>query len=614
MKFKTAIIIIFFILCVISTMAHADVPDFSTLYPLHSFYDSLITYPDFRISASTIPSLWGTLPSTHMLMNPNTPAFSPFSGFAVRPSFATFPTFPEFKGISSLSSLSPAMDSLLWSGALGVLPATASYSLGTPAVDYSRLLSSWLMPSVSTFPAVVGSPYRSGIDSLSVDFLGGSTSAGTSLIPSYYGYAGTYGYGGPYTSGTYAGYTSYAGYGYASYGGYWGGGTSAPSESGGSGGGSGGSGVQSGILTAGDIDDNLNFIAFIDYLNDSYASDSSEVLPSVYVADRVTLRIEDASGQGFSNALVRIFPDGSSVPLIESHAGSDGIFRFFPTIDGAGIETQFTVEVTGPDGGSSPVSVALNTNELDENRILDIVVPDADSQFPGSMDLMFVMDTTGSMRDEHQYLTAEFRDIIQSVQESYPEVAMRFGLVVYRDIGDIYVVRDFDFTDSLTMMQDTLEDQVASAGGDYPEAMEQALGQAMSAQWQGGNTARLLFLVADAPPHDENLTAAFNEAKAARDMGIHIHSLAASGVADTAQFIMRAMSSITHGRYLFLTDDSGVGNPHEEPTVPCYVVTRLDQLIIRVIESELAGMRIEPEDDQIIRTVGICEAGVCIED
>ena len=614
MRFKTAVIIIFCLLCVVSTMARADVPDFSTLYPLHSFYDSLLTYPGSRISASTIPSLWGTLPSTGFFMNPNTPAFSPFSGFAARPSFDTFSILPGYKGISSLSSLSPVMDSLLWSGTLGILPASVPYSLRTPAVDYSGLLrSSWLMPSVSTFPAVVGPSYRSGIDSLPFYSLGGSTLAGTSLAPSYYGYAGTYG-SGTYTSGTYSGLASYGGYGYASSGGYWGAGTSAPSESGGSGADSGGSGVQSGILTAGDIDDNLNFTAFMDYLSDSYASDSTEALPSVYVADRVTLHIKDASGQGFSNALVSIFPDGSSVPLIESHAGSDGIFHFFPTIDGAGIGTQFTIEVTGPDAGSSPVSVALNTDELDENRILDIVVPDADSQLPISLDLMFVMDTTGSMRDEHQYLTAEFRDIIQSIQESYPEVTMRFGLVVYRDIGDTYVVRDFDFTDSLTLMQDTLENQVASGGGDYPEAMEQALDQAVSAQWQGGNTARLLFLVADAPPHDENLSAAFNEAKAARDIGIHIHSLAASGVGDKAQFIMRAMSLITHGRYLFLTDDSGVGNPHEEPTVPCYVVTRLDQLIIRVIESELAGMRIEPEADQIIRTVGVCEAGVCIED
>ena len=30
------------------------------------------------------------------------------------------------------------------------------------------------------------------------------------------------------------------------------------------------------------------------------------------------------------------------------------------------------------------------------------------------------------------------------------------------------------------------------------------------------------------------------------------------------------------GRYLFLTDDSGIGNDHEEPRVPCYRVERLD--------------------------------------
>ena len=97
-------------------------------------------------------------------------------------------------------------------------------------------------------------------------------------------------------------------------------------------------------------------------------------------------------------------------------------------------------------------------------------------------------------------------------------------------------------------------------------------------------------------------------------MGIHMHPLAASGVADTAEFLMRVSASLTHGRYLFLTDDSGVGNAHAEPTVPCYTVTRLDQLIARVVASELAGERIEAGSEQIIREVGSQRNGVCLLD
>jgi hypothetical protein len=74
---------------------------------------------------------------------------------------------------------------------------------------------------------------------------------------------------------------------------------------------------------------------------------------------------------------------------------------------------------------------------------------------------------------------------------------------------------------------------------------------------------------------------------------------------------MRMMAATTHGRYLFLTDDSGVGNAHAEPRVPCYVVTRLDQLLIRVIAGELSGQRTEAAPDQIVRSVGQQDGGVC---
>ena len=40
-----------------------------------------------------------------------------------------------------------------------------------------------------------------------------------------------------------------------------------------------------------------------------------------------------------------------------------------------------------------------------------------------------------------------------------------------------------------------------------------------------------------------------------------------------------AMAALTQSRYLFLTDDSGIGNPHAAPAIDCYLVTRLDALL-----------------------------------
>ncbi len=82
-----------------------------------------------------------------------------------------------------------------------------------------------------------------------------------------------------------------------------------------------------------------------------------------------------------------------------------------------------------------------------------------------------------------------------------------------------------------------------------------------------------------------------------------IYPVAASGVAEACELVMRTAALLTGAEYLFLTDDSGVGNPHAEPHIPHYQVQRLDRLMIRMIASELAGKRISAEPDEIIRTV-----------
>ena len=50
---------------------------------------------------------------------------------------------------------------------------------------------------------------------------------------------------------------------------------------------------------------------------------------------------------------------------------------------------------------------------------------------------------------------------------------------------------------------------------------------------------------------------------------------------------MRSAAQLTGGRYLFLTDDSGVGGEHKEPNIPCYFVTRLDHAILRMVDIEM---------------------------
>jgi len=175
------------------------------------------------------------------------------------------------------------------------------------------------------------------------------------------------------------------------------------------------------------------------------------------------------------------------------------------------------------------------------------------------------------------------------------------------------VVRDFPFTDDIKTFKTSLKAQKATGGGDMPEAMHSAMTAGLKMDWRE-DALKVNLLLADAPPHDRHISETWDAGKISRRRGIHIVSLSGSGVNKTAEFMMRGMSHMTNGRYLFLTDDSGIGNAHAEPTVDCYVVTKLDGLVTRVLNSLITGEREEPKPEDIIRSVGHYQAGVCAMD
>jgi len=349
--------------------------------------------------------------------------------------------------------------------------------------------------------------------------------------------------------------------------------------------------IQSGILTAGDIDDNLNLSYFQGYVNRVLQSNRENIFPFMNTKGRVKITILGKDGKGMNRIKVKVGD-------FESYTNSQGVLYLFPSIDNISDKTEITIN-----NRSEPIDISSKkefTIKFNKNSTL-----------PKTLDLMFVIDSTGSMGDEIQYLTKEFDAIVSNIENKNPNVDIRFGLVLYRDKGDDYVVRNFSFTSNAKKMKNQLSKQNANGGGDYPEAMEKGLAKALNASWKAEDGTRILFLVADAPPHDKNLKEMLPLIKKARAKGIRVYPIGASGVAEKAEYMMRHIALFTQGRYLWLTDDSGVGNGHAEPKVKCYQVTRLDQLISRVIESELSGRRVEPKQENIIRTVGSYANGVC---
>ena len=184
------------------------------------------------------------------------------------------------------------------------------------------------------------------------------------------------------------------------------------------------------------------------------------------------------------------------------------------------------------------------------------------------VDIAFIVDATGSMGDEINYLKAELADIIQQSKTLAPCSQVRIGQVFYKDRGDEYLTRIQPFTDRIDdALRFTLE-QGAGGGGDFPEAVADALEVAIGElEWSPNALARLAFLVLDAPAHDGNDAERVRKATAlAAQKGIRLIPVVASGIDQSTEFLMKYIAAMTAGEYVYITDDSGVGNGHLKPT------------------------------------------------
>ncbi len=354
---------------------------------------------------------------------------------------------------------------------------------------------------------------------------------------------------------------------------------------------------QAGLLTAGELDDHANYDFFLRTLDTVFAQMASAAASGT--TDRISLTLVDAGERPASGALVSVFEGGRLKGAFP--AGSDGRVHLFPALDGlSSSELTLSISMNGTTVEAAP----------GEGQAWRYTVP-ATAALPQQLDLAFAIDATGSMGDELSFLQAEVQTIVDHVTEAFPGVSVRMGFVIYRDIGDDFVTQSFPFTGERDAFSAALAKHRANGGGDYPEAAEAALEKSLELGWRDGNVARLLFHIADAPAHSSNYRKFLDAANAARSRGIRIYPLAASGTAKEAEYLMRSAALLTGGRYLFLTDDSGIGNAHQEPSIPCFQVQRLDELLIRTIASELAGEYRAAPAGHVLRTVGTYENRVC---
>lgn len=127
------------------------------------------------------------------------------------------------------------------------------------------------------------------------------------------------------------------------------------------------------------------------------------------------------------------------------------------------------------------------------------------------VDLVFVLDTTGSMGGLIEGAKQKIWDIARRAQEGQPSPEVRVGLVAYRDRTDVYVTKVVDLTSDLDTVYARLTELTAQGGGDQPEHVLAGLRDGVERmRWSSDpNAVKLVYLVGDAPPHfdyDDGIT------------------------------------------------------------------------------------------------------------
>src|SRR5687768_1879186 len=118
------------------------------------------------------------------------------------------------------------------------------------------------------------------------------------------------------------------------------------------------------------------------------------------------------------------------------------------------------------------------------------------------VELVFALDTTGSMGGLIDGAKRKIWFIVDEVMKAKIQPEVKVGLVAYRDQSDAYVTKVTPLSDDLDTVYNDLMSFKADGGGDTPEDVELALHHALTKiQWsEGKDVLKIIFLVGDAPP------------------------------------------------------------------------------------------------------------------
>ncbi len=349
-------------------------------------------------------------------------------------------------------------------------------------------------------------------------------------------------------------------------------------------------------LSAGEINDNVDFAEYLQYRTDYLRFVGAGSVRDRDVSERHVIRVTNRAGLPVLGAEVLVYQGQSLVATFRTPA--TGTAYFFPRAFAGVSDTPFTATIRK---GQDTASITLSRGTADQEW--PVTLNTNATQAPVQLDVLFLIDATGSMADEIDQLKENILSISAQIKALPSRPDVRFAMVTYRDRGDEYITRVTDFTADVNAFQAALRDVYAGGGGDTPESLNEALNKAISGvSWRVEDTVSLVFLVADAPPHlDYPQDFAYDD-EMIRAAGLGIKILPISSelgddyFQDQAEYIFRQLGLFTGGSFIFLTYDSMAqsdGDPGRDDVSVSedrYTVEDLDALVIRLVQEELAAL------------------------
>ena len=242
------------------------------------------------------------------------------------------------------------------------------------------------------------------------------------------------------------------------------------------------------------------------------------------------------------------------------------------------------------------------TEQPDENETEEPDPQQNNTEVP-RIDIVFVIDSTGSMSDEIREVKMHIKKLISEILEGNPKPDVEIGFVSYRDYSDEepeYLFKKYFLTNDIDEVMKNLEEIVAMYGGDYEEAVTVGLDVALNEMnWRvaegsisgydeyqrpikasNSSIKRMMFLIGDAPPRTKEFIDSEgsiiippgykDKIEDAKRKDITIYTISGSGMDSQGIEIWKEIARETGGEYEELT--------YERKNVTVYVTEeKLDE-------------------------------------